>query len=118
MSTSDDSSAERAHELQTTRIETIKIVPTWAGLLMPLLALYEDGDRAYARAELIRMAMFADTAADAADALHQIAHQTDMQGNAVELDREQMRELARGALDAFARVPKPATPSHQSDNDG
>ncbi|KVE37272.1 hypothetical protein [Burkholderia sp. TSV86] len=114
MSTSNDSSGDR----EIARIETIKIVPTWAGLLMALLALYEDGDRAYARAELTRMAMFADAAADAADVLHQIADQTDAQGNPAELSREQMRELARGVLAIFARVPKPATPSHQSESDG
>jgi hypothetical protein len=98
-------------------MNTITITPTWAGLLMALLALYEDGDRAYARAELTRMAMFADAAADAADVLHQIANQTDAEGNPVELDREQTQELARGALAGFARVPKPATPSHQPDSD-
>lgn len=98
-------------------MDSITITPTWAGLLMALLALYEDGDRAYARAELTRMAMFADAAADAADALHQIAHQTDADGNPAEHSRDDIRALARGALAGFARVPKPARPSHSPDTD-
>lgn len=92
-------------------IGTINIQPTWAGLLMALLAIYEDGDRTYARAELTRMAMFADVANDAADALYRIANMTDHDGNEIEMHREELRGIARAALIEFQRVPSPVKAS-------
>ena len=41
---------------------------TWAGTLNAFLALYERGDRKYAREQLINMARLADFGADAKEA--------------------------------------------------
>lgn len=38
----------------------IDMTPTWEGLVPALLAIYESGERAYALAEIYRMARAAD----------------------------------------------------------
>lgn len=40
----------------------IDMTPTWEGLVPALLAIYESGERAYALAEIYRMARAADAA--------------------------------------------------------
>lgn len=64
----------------------IDITPTWEGLLMPLLAIYESGDRAYALKELRRMARAADTAVATGPLLTDIA---EMWEDAVHDERSQ-----------------------------
>jgi hypothetical protein len=79
--------------------------PTWLTDLLPLLAVYQYGDREIVRAELFRMALSADAAARSADALHRIANMLDRNGHAIDMHREELREIARAALSEFDRVP-------------
>jgi hypothetical protein len=72
--------------------------PTWLTALLPLLAVYQYGDREIVRAELFRMAL-------SADALHRIANMLDRNGHAIDMHREELRAIARAALSEFDRVP-------------
>ena len=96
-------------------MDNTNIRPTWLTALLPLLAVYQYGDRAIARAELFRMALSADAAARTADALNRIASMLDRDGHAVEMHREELRAIARLALKEFERVPPRAPCSAQPD---
>ncbi|MFM0267955.1 hypothetical protein [Paraburkholderia sediminicola] len=82
-----------------------QIRPTWLTALLPLLAVYQYGDREIVRAELFRMALSADAAAKTSDALHRIANMLDRDGHAIDMQREELRAIARAALAEFDRVP-------------
>ncbi|WP_233860004.1 hypothetical protein [Paraburkholderia sp. HD33-4] len=86
-------------------MDTLNTRPSWLATLLPLLAVWQYGDRNIVRAELHRMALSADAAAHSADALHRIANMLDREGNPVEMHREELRAIARAALAAFDRVP-------------
>ncbi|MDT8843977.1 hypothetical protein ParKJ_42080 [Paraburkholderia fungorum] len=86
-------------------MDTLNIRPTWLTALLPLLAVYQYGDRDIVRAELFRMALSADAAARSADALHRIANMIDRDGYAIDMHREELRAIARAALSEFDRVP-------------
>ena len=86
-------------------MDTANIRPTWLTALLPLLAVYQYGDRSMVRAELFRMALSADAAATSADVLHRIANMLDRDGHAIEMHRDELRALARAALVQFERVP-------------
>jgi hypothetical protein len=77
--------------------------PTWLTTLLPLLAVYQYGNRSIARAQLFRMALSADAAARSAQALMQIADMLDRDGYPVEMHREELRALARTALKSSTR---------------
>jgi hypothetical protein len=47
-------------------MDMTQIRPTWLTALLPLLAVYQYGDREIVRAELFRMALSADAAAKTA----------------------------------------------------
>ncbi|MDT8840278.1 hypothetical protein ParKJ_22905 [Paraburkholderia fungorum] len=79
-------------------MEGISLKMTWAGTLNAFLALYERGDRKYAREQLINMARLADFGADAKEAFERIANMTDRDGNTIEMHREELRAIARSAL--------------------
>ncbi|MFL9996470.1 hypothetical protein PQR34_35810 [Paraburkholderia sediminicola] len=82
-----------------------QIRPAWLTALLPLLAVYQYGDREIVRAELFRMALSADAAAKTADALQRIANMLDRDGHAIDMQREELRAIARAALSEFDRVP-------------
>jgi hypothetical protein len=82
-------------------MKSISIKMTWAGTLNVLLALYENGDRKFAREQLQNMARLADFGADASESLRHIADMTDRDGNAIEMHREELRAIARTALRPF-----------------
>lgn len=86
-------------------MDTANIRPTWLTALLPLLAVYQYGDRSMVRAELFRMALSADAAATSADALHRIANMLDRDDHVIEMHRDELRALARAALVQFERVP-------------
>jgi hypothetical protein len=86
-------------------MDMTQIRPTWLTALLPLLAVYQYGDREIVRAELFRMALSADAAAKTADALHRIANMLDRDGHAIDMPREELRAIARAALSEFDRVP-------------
>jgi len=86
-------------------MDTANIRPTWLTALLPLLAVYQYGDRSMVRAELFRMALSADAAATSADALHRIANMHDRDDHVIEMHRDELRALARAALVQFERVP-------------
>jgi hypothetical protein len=86
-------------------MDMTQIRPTWLTALLPLLAVYQYGDREIVRAELFRMALSADAAAKTADALHRIANMLDRDGHAIDMHREELRAIARAALSEFDRVP-------------
>ncbi|MFL9921896.1 hypothetical protein PQR75_42655 [Paraburkholderia fungorum] len=86
-------------------MDLTQIRPTWLTALLPLLAVYQYGDREIVRAELFRMALSADAAAKTADALHRIANMLDRDGHAIDMHREELRTIARAALSEFDRVP-------------
>ncbi|WP_087648516.1 hypothetical protein [Caballeronia choica] len=98
-------------------MDTVRIRPTWLTALLPLLAVYQYGDRSLVRAELFRMALSADAAARSAEALHRIADMLDLNGHAIDMHREELRAIARAALSEFDRVPprapQPALPEPQ-----
>ncbi|MEX3968110.1 hypothetical protein AB4Y42_38995 [Paraburkholderia sp. EG286B] len=79
--------------------------PTWLSALLPLLAVWQYGDRGIVRGELYRMALSADAAALSADALRRIASMLDHEGNPIETHRDELRDIARAALSNFERVP-------------
>jgi hypothetical protein len=86
-------------------MNTTKLRPTWGATLLPMLAVYQYGDRSMVRAELFRMALSADAAAASAEALHRIANMLDRDGHATDMPREELRALARAALAQLERVP-------------
>jgi hypothetical protein len=86
-------------------MDNTNIRPTWLTALLPLLAVYQYGNRTIARAELFRMALSADAAAHTADALNRIANMLDRDGHTIEMHREELRAIARLALKEFERVP-------------
>lgn len=79
-------------------METIDIKMTWADTLNALLAIYESGNRKYAREQLQRMARAADYGLTAQAALERIADMKDRDGNAIEMHRDELRAIARTAL--------------------
>jgi len=91
--------------------------PTWVTALLPLLAVYQYGDRKIVRAELFRMALSADTAAQSADALHRIANMLDGEGHATAMHRDELRAIARTALKEFGQVPPraPLMATHEAE---
>lgn len=79
-------------------MKSISLGLTWAGTLNALLAIYETGDRKFARAQLQNMARLADFGAAASQALTRIANMTDRDGNPIEMHADELRSLARTAL--------------------
>ncbi|WP_224030130.1 hypothetical protein [Paraburkholderia caribensis] len=79
--------------------------PTWLAALLPLLAMWQYGDRNIVRGELYRMALLADAAVRSADALIRIADMIDRNGHAIGIHREELWSIARTALADFERVP-------------
>ena len=90
-------------------MKTISLKMTWAGTLNMFLALYESGDRKYAREQLQNMSRLADFGADASEALRRIADMTDRDGNAIEMHREELRSIARTALRPLDGEPAEST---------
>ncbi|CAM2164625.1 conserved hypothetical protein [Burkholderia latens] len=84
--------------METTK--TIKLEPGWRGLLNAFLAVYECGNRAYAREQLERMAKAADFGVRAQAALTRIADMTDRDGNAIEMHRDELRAIARTVINS------------------
>jgi len=84
--------------------------PSWLAALLPLLAVWQYGDRGTVRGELYRMALSADAAAQSADALRRIATMLDRDGNPTEMHREELRAIVHAALADFERVP-PCAPA-------
>jgi hypothetical protein len=89
-------------------MDTLNTRPTWLATLLPLLAVWQYGDRSQVRGELYRMALSADAAAQSAHALKRIADMRDRDGNAIDMHREELRAIARSALADFDRVPPSA----------
>ncbi|WP_454862581.1 hypothetical protein [Paraburkholderia fungorum] len=89
-------------------MDTLNTRPTWLATLLPLLAIWQYGDRSEVRGELYRMALSADAAARSADALKRIADMLDNDGHAIDMQREELRAIARSALADFERVPPSA----------
>ncbi|TCG09589.1 hypothetical protein BZM27_04525 [Paraburkholderia steynii] len=89
-------------------MDTLNTRPTWLATLLPLLAIWQYGDRSQVRGELYRMALSADAAARSAEALKRIADMLDRDGNAIDMHRDELRALARCALADFDRVPPSA----------
>ncbi|MBN3856705.1 hypothetical protein G3N59_25315 [Paraburkholderia sp. Ac-20340] len=79
--------------------------PSWLAALLPLLAVWQYGDRGTVRGELYRMALSADAAAQSADALRRIATMLDRDGNPTEMHREELLTIVHAALADFERVP-------------
>ena len=86
-------------------MDTLNMRPSWLATLLPLLAVWQYGDRGIVRSELFRMALSADAAAKAALALEQIADMRDRDGHAIEMHRDELRAIARSALAELERVP-------------
>ncbi|CAB3734135.1 hypothetical protein [Paraburkholderia rhynchosiae] len=86
-------------------MDTLHTRPTWLASLLPLPAMWQYGDRSIVRSELYRMALSADAAARSAEALRRIASMLDRDGNAIDMQREELRAIARTALTEFERVP-------------
>lgn len=89
-------------------MDTLNMRPTWLAALLPLLAVWQYGDRDSVRGELYRMAMSADAAAHSAEALRRIANMLDRDGSATEMQYDELRAIARVALADFDRVPPSA----------
>ncbi|WP_321938379.1 hypothetical protein [Paraburkholderia sp. J8-2] len=89
-------------------MDTLNMRPTWLAALLPLLAVWQYGDRDSVRGELYRMAMSADAAAHSAEALRRIANMLDRDGSATEMQCDELRAIARVALANFDRVPPSA----------
>ncbi|WP_321917292.1 MULTISPECIES: hypothetical protein [Paraburkholderia] len=89
-------------------MDTLNMRPTWLTALLPLLAVWQYGDRDSVRGELYRMAMSADAAAHSAEALRRIANMLDRDGSATEMQCDELRAIARVALANFDRVPPSA----------
>jgi hypothetical protein len=82
--------------------------PSWLTALLPLLAMWQYGDRGLVRGELYRMAMSADAAAQSAEALKRIAERLDCENTEVSDCREELRAIAQTALLDIERVPPSA----------
>ncbi|MPW21755.1 conserved hypothetical protein [Paraburkholderia piptadeniae] len=89
-------------------MDTLNTRPTWLAALLPLLAVWQYGDRSIVRGELYRMALSADAAAHSADALKRIADMLDLDTNAIDMHLEELRAIARSALATFERLPPSA----------
>ena len=89
-------------------MDTLNMRPSWLAALLPLLAVWQYGDRSVVRGELFRMALSADAAAKAARALEQIADMRNRDGHAIEMHRDELRAIARTALAELERVPPSA----------
>jgi hypothetical protein len=89
-------------------MDTLNTRPTWLATLLPLLAIWQYGDRSQVRGELYRMALSADAAARSAHALNRIADMLDSDVHAIDMHREELRAIARSALTDFDRVPPSA----------
>lgn len=99
-------------------MESISLKMTWAGTLNLLLALYENGDRKYAREQLQNMARVADLAVGATDAFTRIANMTDRDGNAIEMHRDELRGIARAALEHFESNQQAAAANNEQAKQG
>jgi hypothetical protein len=99
-----------------TDMDTAHIRPTWLTALLPLLAVYQYGDRSLVRAELFRMALSADAAARSFEALDRIANMLARDGHPIDMHREELRAIARNALSEFHRVPPRAPQSALSES--
>ncbi len=86
-------------------MDTLNMRPTWWAALLPLLAVWQYGDRSIARGELFRMELSADAAAYSAEALRRIADMLDRDGHAIDMHREELRAIARFALSDLERLP-------------
>jgi hypothetical protein len=89
-------------------MDTLNTRPSWLAALLPLLAVWQYGDRGIVRGELYRMALSADAAAQSAEALRRIANMQDGDGHPIDMHREELRAIARAALTDFERVPPSA----------
>lgn len=89
-------------------MDTLNTRPTWLSALLPLLAFWQYGDRQVVRGELYRMALSADAAAVSAEALKRIADMLDGDVKPIDMQREELRAIARTALAELARVPPSA----------
>lgn len=89
-------------------MDTLNMRPTWLAALLPLLAVWQYGDRDSVRGELYRMAMSADAAAQSAEALKRIANMPDRDEHATQMQCDELRSIARVALADFDRVPPSA----------
>jgi hypothetical protein len=90
-------------------MQSISLKMTWTGTLNLFLALYEHGDRKYAREQLANMARLADFAADAKEAFDRIANMKDRDGTAIDMHREELRGIARAALGQLGSLQPTAT---------
>jgi hypothetical protein len=79
--------------------------PTWLGALLPLLMVWQYGDRDMARGELYRMALSADAAAHSAKALQDVVDILDNDGIELDACREELRSIVKGALLTFTQLP-------------
>lgn len=86
-------------------MDTLNTRPSWLAALLPLLAVWQYGDRAVVRGELYRMALSADAAAQSAEALQRIVSMLDRDDNPTGMHRAELRAIARAALADFERVP-------------
>jgi hypothetical protein len=99
-------------------MEMLNTRPTWLAALLPLLAMWQYGDRNIVRGELYRMALSADAAAQSAVALRRIANMLDRDGDAIEMHRGELRSIASSALADFDRVPPSAPVAMLIEHDG
>lgn len=79
--------------------------PTWFSALLPLLMVWQYGDRHMVRGELYRMALSADAAAHSAKALQQIVNMLDQEGAEIDGRREELLSIAQSALLTFKQLP-------------
>ena len=86
-------------------MDTLNTRPTWLASLLPLLAVWQYGDRSIVRGELYRMAMSADAAAHSATALQRIIATLDSHSAAPDEYRDEVRAIAGAALQAFQSLP-------------
>lgn len=86
-------------------MDTLKTRPTWLAALLPLLAVWQYGDRSIVRSELFRMAMSADAAAHSAEALQRIIETLDSGAATKDIHREELRSIAESALATFQSLP-------------
>lgn len=86
-------------------MDTLKTRPTWLAALLPLLAVWQYGDRSIVRGELFRMAMSADAAALSAEALQRIVETLDSGAATNDTHLEELRSIAQSALATFESLP-------------
>ncbi|RKE23736.1 hypothetical protein B0G76_8416 [Paraburkholderia sp. BL23I1N1] len=99
-------------------MDTLNTRPTWLTALLPLLAVWQYGDRSIVRGELYRMALSADAAAHSAEALKRIADMLDRDGHAIDMHRDELRAIARSALATFERLPPCAPVAMANEHQG